>query len=411
VTLVDRNNYHLFQPLLYQVATASLSAGDIASPIRSILSRAPRVRTLLGEVTSIDLSNRRVLLNQGELNYDYLIVAAGSSTSYFGHDQWQEVAPTLKTLDDALAMRARILNAFEQAERTTDEAIRQALLTCCCNWRWPNRCGNGWRDCGYRASHLEARFPLHRPGTSAHCAGGSGAPRAGHISRRLVRQRRAATATIGRRSAHRSTRHRDHIEFVQVGEEKIATRNALWTAGVVASPLANALGVPLVRGKVPVEPELNVPVTRKLTWWATWRISVMKRASHCRRGASRHAAGPRRCGKYLAHGAATAAPSISLQAQTTYGHHWPFVSCRRYERASRRGPFRLADLVAGAPVFLIGFDNRMLVLVSWMWSYFTHQRGVRLITGAARRDQTPRSEKSIPALEMASLPNQTMNLG
>jgi NADH dehydrogenase len=96
VTLVDRNNYHLFQPLLYQVATASLSAGDIASPIRSILSRAPRVRTLLGEVTSIDLPNRRVLLNEGELNYDYLIVAAGSSTSYFGHDHWQEVAPTLK---------------------------------------------------------------------------------------------------------------------------------------------------------------------------------------------------------------------------------------------------------------------------------------------------------------------------
>ena len=130
ITLVDRENYHLFQPLLYQVATAALSPGDIAEPIRSILRKYRNVRVLMGEVARVDLAGRRVVLADGdELSYDYVIVATGARHSYFGHDEWEPLAPGLKTLEDALEIRRRILYAFERAEREDDPAEQQAWLT------------------------------------------------------------------------------------------------------------------------------------------------------------------------------------------------------------------------------------------------------------------------------------------
>src|SRR6266508_3564203 len=129
VTVVDRHNYHLFQPLLYQVATAGLSPGEIASPIRAILRKHPNVHVVLAEVTSIDLAGKRVVLADGDVSYDYLIVAAGATDTYFGHDEWSPVAPGLKSIDDALEVRRRILSAYEAAERESDEALRRALLT------------------------------------------------------------------------------------------------------------------------------------------------------------------------------------------------------------------------------------------------------------------------------------------
>src|SRR4030095_9595079 len=260
VTLVDRRNHHLFQPLLYQVATATLSPGDIASPIRWILRYARNTRVWLGDVRAIDLANRRIMLEDGALiEYDYLIVATGTSHTYFGHDEWAPYAPGLKTLEDALAIRRRILVAFEQAERETDPARQQRFLT----------------------------FLLVG-------GGATGAELAGTLAE-IARQTRAEFRNIDTRTtrivlieagptilpsfapalrdAARRSLSRLHVEVrentrvtavdaagVMLGAEHLEAGTVLWTAGVAASPITATLGVPLDRaGRVVVERDLSVP--------------------------------------------------------------------------------------------------------------------------------------------------------
>src|SRR5947207_5796046 len=260
VTVLDRHNHHLFQPLLYQVATATLSPGDIASPIRWILRKARNTRVLLGEVRAIDLTARHVTLEDGSLiEYDFLIVATGTSHTYFGHDDWAPYAPGLKTLEDALAIRRRILVAFELAERETDPARQQRLLTFVLVGGGPTgvelagtlaeiarQTRSEFRNIDTRAT----RIVLVEAGPTILA---SFAPKLREAARRSLDRLRVEirenTSVTG-----------VDASGVTFGSERLDAGTILWTAGVAASPVTATLGVPRDRaGRVVVERDRSVP--------------------------------------------------------------------------------------------------------------------------------------------------------
>ena len=260
VTVVDRHNHHLFQPLLYQVATATLSPGDIASPIRWILRYSRNTRVWLGDVRSIDLRIRRIMLGDGALiAYDYLIVATGTSHTYFGHDEWAPYAPGLKTLEDALAIRRRILVAFEQAERETDPARQQRFLTFLLVGGGPT----GVELAGTLAEiarQTRAEFRNIDTRTTRIVLIEAGPTILPSFAPAL---RDAARRSLAR--LHVEVRENTRVTAVDaggvmLGAERLDAGTVLWTAGVAASPITTTLEVPLDRaGRVIVEPDLSVP--------------------------------------------------------------------------------------------------------------------------------------------------------
>ena len=247
VTLIDRHNYHLFQPLLYQVATAALNPSDIAAPIRSVLRHQRNVNVVLGVANAIDIENRVVKLADGEVPYDYLIVATGATHSYFNHPEWETVAPGLKTIDDALEIRRRVLLAFEEAERQTDPELQQALLTFVI-------VGAGATGVELAGALTEiARKTMIRDfrrinPSSARVILIEGRDRVlptypAALSDKARRQLVGLGVEVLTRA--QVTRVTDHA--VEIGDQHIATRTVLWAAGVQASPLAKSLGCPLDR--------------------------------------------------------------------------------------------------------------------------------------------------------------------
>jgi NADH dehydrogenase len=383
VTLLDRQNYHLFQPLLYQVAAAALSPGDVAEPIRAILRKHPNVRVLLGDVTAVDPERGRVRLAEGqEVGYDYLILAAGARHSYFGHDEWEPLAPGLKTVEDALEIRRRILLAFELAEQEENPTARQALLTFVVVGGGPTgvelagsiaeiACCTVARD--FRAiDPTQARvilleggpriLPAYPPDLSAS---------AERALRKLgvdVRTNAMVTAITP--------------EAVHVGEERIAARTALWAAGMAASPLGRSLGVPLDRaGRVLVEPDLTVPGYPEV-----YAIGDLASFSH------QHGRPLPGVAQVAIQQGKAAAGNVwrSVQGQPRrpfrYADPGNMATIGRAAAVAELGPLHLTGLVAWlAWAFvhiynLIGFDNRALVLLQWAWSYATYRRGARLIT-------------------------------
>jgi NADH dehydrogenase len=383
VTLIDRDNYHLFQPLLYQVATAALSPGDIAEPLRAILRKHRNVRVWLEEVTAIDPANRRVTMTGGTVSYDYLILATGARHAYFGHDDWEPLAPGLKTLEDALEIRRRVLSAFEAAEREPDPAVRQALLTFVVIGGGPTGVELAGAIAEIRRHTVARDFRAIDP-TRARVLLLEGSPRvlppfpedlsarAAQALRRLGVEVRTGALVTGVTP-----------EAVYVGDEAIPTRTALWAAGVAASPLGTSLGVPLDRGgRVLVEPDLTVPGHPEV-----YVIGDLAAFTH-------------RGDKPLP----GVAPVAIQQGNAAADNIWRTIQGRP------RRPFRyvdkgnLATIGRGAAVadmggrvrlwglpawlawlfvhilYLIGFENRLLVLFQWAWSYFTYERGARLIT-------------------------------
>ena len=273
ITLIDRHNHHVFQPLLYQVATAGLSPGDIAAPIRWVLRHQKNVRVLLAEATAVDLAARRVDLDRGQsLTYDYLIIAAGAGSSYFGHDDWAPYAPSLKTLDDALRIRARMLAAYEEAERTQDPAERERLLTFVL-------VGGGATGVEMAGAIAEiARQTLADEFRMIHTAEArvilveAGPTILGAFPERLRSAARASLARLGVRVRERTAVTRIEPGKVWLGDDVIEAGTILWTAGVTASSLGATLGVPLDRaGRVLVEPDLSCRAIPKLSSSATWR--------------------------------------------------------------------------------------------------------------------------------------------
>jgi NADH dehydrogenase len=391
VTLLDRHNYHLFQPLLYQVATAALSPGDIASPIRWIFRHAQNVRVLLGEAASIDTDQKVVSLSDGgTLQYDFLIVAAGSSHSYFGHDEWAASAPGLKTLEDALAIRRRVLLAFERAERETDRARQQELLT----------------------------FVLVGGGPTGVELAGTLAEISRHTLRHEFRNVDPAQARVilveagptvlpsfpeNLRDAARRSLQRLRVEVreqtrvtgvdahgVTLGADRIAAGTVLWTAGVAASPLMRSLGVPLDRaGRVVVHPDLSIPGHPD--------VFVVGDAAAMTDDAGNSLPG---VAQVAMQGATHAAHAILRRVdgraagRFVYRDKGSMAIVGRGAAIADLGWIRFAGLPAWLAwlflhiVMLVGFRNRIVVLVEWAIAYLTLQRSIRLITGSDRSDRS-----------------------
>jgi NADH dehydrogenase len=383
VTLVDRRNHHVFQPLLYQVATAALSPGDIASPIRWILRRQHNVEVVLADVLAIDPAARRLTLADGVLDYDFLIVAAGATDAYFGHDEWRALAPGLKTLEDALDIRRRVLMAFERAEREPDDARRLALLTFVVIGGGPTGVEMAGALAEISRQSLARDFRHFDPSSARVLLLEAGPSVLATFPAPLQEAARRDLVRLGVDVRTGQPVTSVTAGGVQVGVERIAAETVVWAAGVAASPLGATLGAPLDRaGRVRIEPNLTIPghpnvfVIGDLASLNGTNGKPLPGVAQVAIQMGRHAA-------------------VNIQRAT---EHQPYAAFSYHDlgnmatigRASAVADFgwlQLKGLVAWiAWVFvhilnLIGFRNRLVVFVQWVWAYFSYQRSVRLITG------------------------------
>lgn len=382
VTLVDRRNHHLFQPLLYQVATAALSPGDIAAPIRNVLARQANVEVLLAEVARIRVGAREVELADGaRLGYDALVLATGASHSYFGHDAWAPVAPGLKTLEDALEIRRRILTAFERAERTDDPALRAALLTFVVVGGGPTGVELAGALAEIARHTLAADFRRIDP-ASSRVVLLEALPRVlPAYSEALSEAARRQLEGIGvevRTGAQVTAIDGDGVE---VGGASIPARTVLWGAGVAASPLGRTLGAPLDRsGRVEVRPDLSIPGHPEVFVAGDLARAVQDGAPVPGLAPAAIQAGRRaaRNALLLVHGRPT--------NPFRYRDRGTLSTLGRAAAVGTVKGVEVTGLVAwlawlGVHIaYLIGFRNRVAVLLEWGWSYATFKRGARLIT-------------------------------
>ncbi|MCU1383363.1 MAG: dehydrogenase [Acidobacteria bacterium] len=391
VTLLDRHNYHLFQPLLYQVATASLSPADVASPIRWILRHQKNVEVLLADVAGIDPAARRVVLAAGaSIRYDYLVLASGAAHAYFGHPEWEPRAPGLKTLDDALEMRRRVLVAFETAERETDAAAQRRLLTFVIVGAGPTGVELAGALAEIARQSLREDFRRIQP-QSARILLLEGGP---HVLApfaeplRVAARRSLERLGVEVRTGAIVTQVDD--DGVAIGTERISAATVLWAAGVAASPIAKSLGVPLDRaGRVAPEPTLALAAYPEI-------FVVGDLCAFVENGM-----------------ALPGVAQVAMQQGTRAGSN-----IRRAAAGQPLEPFHykdygiMATIGRGAAVgdvfglkisgffawlfwiflhifWLIGFRNRIVVMTEWGWAYFTHQRRARLITGGVTASPGP----------------------
>ncbi|MEO5961398.1 MAG: NAD(P)/FAD-dependent oxidoreductase [Opitutaceae bacterium] len=388
ITLIDRQNHHLFQPLLYQVATAGLSAVDIAQPVRAIFSDRRNFRAIMSEVREFDLPGRRVRHEHGELPYDYLVVAAGGVTSYFGHPEWEQFAPGLKSLDDALRIRRLILSSFEQAELETDAGKRDALMTIVVVGGGPTGVELAGAFAELTRRVLRKDFD-HIDPTKARVILIEGSD---HIL--------SPFPPVLRESAKRQLEKlgvevhlNQRVESIQAGElvasgQRIRAANIIWGAGVGGAPLAKKLGVELDRGgRVKVLPDCSVPGSPEV--FALGDIASLQDANGVvvpgvAQGAmqmGRHVAnlvGRELRGEKLAPVGRAAFAYRDKGSMATIGRS---AAVAQIKTLSLSGfPAWIAWLAVHL-MFLVGFRNKISVLMQWTYSYFTYWRGARIITG------------------------------
>ncbi|MBC7656319.1 MAG: NAD(P)/FAD-dependent oxidoreductase [Frankiaceae bacterium] len=388
ITLVDRTNHHLFQPLLYQVATAGLSAPDIAAPLRHILRSQDNATVLLGDCDAIDVAGREVGLGGQRLGYDYLIVATGAAHAYFGHDEWAPNAPGLKTLDDALAIRRKILSAFEAAEREDDEATRRA---------WLNFVVIGGGPTGVELAGTLAEIARH---TLRHefrrCDPRSAQVHLLEAGPRVLSAMPESLSASARRQLERLgviVHVGDAVTAidplgVDVAGQRIACRTVLWAAGVAASPLGRELAAERDRaGRVRVLPDLSLPGQPNVFVIGDLASAVQAN------GAPVPGIAPaaKQMGR---HPAAMVRASVAGRATSPfrYRDYGNLATIGRMAAVVHFGPLKLSGLLAwwfwltAHLFFLIGFRSRLVVLVDWAWSYFSYQRSARIILGQDRDD-------------------------
>lgn len=382
VTLVDRHNHHLFQPLLYQVATATLSPSDIASPLRGILGRHG-ISVLLAEATGVDLQGKRLLLADGELKYDYLLLATGATHSYFGHDEWARYTMGLKTIEDAVEIRRRVLLAFELAEREPDPVRRRELLT----FVIIGAGATGVEMAGALAEishHALVRDFQNIDPSQARILLLEGAP---HVlptyTEDLSLKARRSLEKLGV-EVRTSTRVTNIDETsVYIGEERIPARTMIWAAGVAASPVARSLGVELDRaGRVPVTPELTLPGRNDI--FVIGDLALFKQDGQPIPGVAPAAM---QGGK---HAASNILRQMEGKPMEPFSY-WDRGTFAVIGRGSAVGValqrFRMAGFMAWLAwlfvhiLFLIGFRSKVAVLVNWAYSYVAFRRSARIITG------------------------------
>jgi NADH:ubiquinone reductase (H+-translocating) len=383
VTLLDRRNHHVFQPLLYQVATAALSPGDIASPIRWILRRQPNVEVLLADAVGVEVARRRVALTDGEVEYDYLIVAAGATHAYFGHDEWRPIAPGLKSLENALEIRRRVLLAFERAEREPDPNRRAALLTFVVIGGGPTGVEMAGALAEISRQSLARNFRHFDPG-SARILLLEGGP---HLLAAFPDSLRAfALADLQRLGVAvrlNSIVSRVSPGVVTAGAESIEAETVVWAAGVAASPIGRSLQAPLDRaGRVRVQPDLTIPGHPE--------VFVIGDLASLDDEKGRPLPGVAQVAIQMGqHAVKNILRSIERQPLRAFEYKdlGNMATIGRASAIADFGSFKLTGSIAWlAWLFvhllnLIGFRNRLVVLVQWAWAYFSYQRAVRLITG------------------------------
>lgn len=399
ITLVDRKNHHTFQPLLYQVATAGLSPAEIAAPIREILARHENVEVLLGEVLAFNLEKRIVKLHGFELSYDYLVVAAGASHAYFGHDEWEALAPGLKTIEDALEMRRRVLLAFELAERQAAVTGRHPPLSFVVVGGGPT----GVELAGTlaeiaRMSLVEdfrnidpkrTRIVLLEAGPSLLSAYPD------DLRQSAKRQLERLGVEVRLNAAVTDVRAGE----ISVGQEVMPATVVLWAAGVAASPLGLALGGPVDRaGRVLVEPDLSLPQHPEV--FVIGDLASLMRAD----GQQLPGVAPvaMQQGRFVAQ---QIAADLAGHGRTPF-HYLDKGSLATIGRAAavaQFGKIHISGFLAWLSwlfihiFFLIGFRNRLIVMIQWAWSYLTYDRSARLITGNARTIAVSSLESAEPA--------------
>ena len=401
VTLVDRTNHHLFQPLLYQVATAGLSAPDIAQPIRSILADVPRLQIVLDEAQDFDLANRKVACRQNTFEYDYLLLALGSVTSYFGHDAWKEHALGLKTIDDALRIRDRILLAFEKAENTSDPKEQQRLMTIVIVGGGPTGVELAGA-CSELAQHVLAHdFDRINP-TQTRIILVEGSPVIlNHLPDDLAHSAQQQLEKLGVQVLT-STRVKD----IRKGEVQldngstIQAETILWGAGVMANPLTKKLGVPLDRGgRIIVNPDLSVP--GHLEVFAIGDIATVpykdgKPVPWVSPAAMQMAKHVARIIEDELEPIGRGVPAPSSQAERPAFKYWDkgtMATIGRSAAVALIGKVKLTGYIAWLAwlfihlIFLVGLRSKLIVLFNWTYSYFTYKRGARIIVAADTHDK------------------------
>jgi NADH dehydrogenase len=384
VTIVDKRNHHVFQPLLYQVAMAALSPGDIASPIRWILRHQKNVEVLLGEVDRIEVGRRVAHLADGaDIPYDYLIVAAGATHAYFGHDDWRPHAPGLKTLEDALEIRRRVLLAFERAEREADLARREAELTFVVIGGGPTGVEMAGALAEMARLSLAKDFRHFNPGSAKIVLLEGGGAVLANFPEPLRDAARRDLVRLGVDVRTGAAVTRVTPGVVEIGDTKIAAETVIWAAGVAASPIGASLGVPVDRaGRVLVRPDLTIPGHPE--------VFVIGDLASLAGPSGRPLPGVAQVAMQMGvHAASNIVRSVEGQPMR------PF----QYRNLGDMATIGRASAVADLPVMqlqglvgwlawlfvhifnLIGFRNRLVVMVQWAWSYFSYQRAIRLITG------------------------------
>jgi NADH dehydrogenase len=382
VTVLDRHNYHVFQPLLYQVATAALSPGDIASPIRWILRRQKNVQVLLAEARAIDTAARLVVTDREPVPYDYLIVATGATHAYFGHPDWEQWAPGLKTLDDALDMRRRVLLAFEAAERESDPEAQRRLLTFVIVGGGPTGVELAGALGEIARQTLRDDFRRIRPESARIVLLEGSQQLLGTFPDKLQKAARASLERLGVEVHTGSAVTGIDREGVTVGNTRIVARTVIWAAGVAASPLASSLGVPLDRaGRVAAEATLRVPGHPEI--FVAGDVCSMQQAGKLLPGVAQVA---KQQGAHAARNIARAIAGEPLKP-FHYVNYGNVATIGRGSAVVDIGPIRASGWLAWVfwlflhIFWLIGFRNRVAVLGEWAWAYVTFQRRIRLITG------------------------------
>jgi NADH:ubiquinone reductase (H+-translocating) len=391
VAVVDRTNHHLFQPLLYQVATAGLSAPEIAQPIRSILARRPDVTVLLDQVVDIKLAERQVFLEQSVLPYDYLVVALGGCTSYFGHPEWEEFAPGLKTLDDALHIRSRVLLAFEKAENTAEPAEREALLTIVIVGGGPTGVELAGAFAELARTVLKRDFRRIDPAQARIILIEAAPAVLGHMPPDLAESARLQLEGLGVQ-VRTSTR----VSAIQQGEvrlvngEIIRAENILWAAGVSAMPLTGRLGAELDRsGRVKVKPDLSLPGHPEVFAIGDLAL-VLQDNGEPVPGVSPAAMQMAKHVARIIQDELDLGPGRAPRPPFKYWDRGTMATIGRSAAVAWIGRLRFSGLFAWLAwllvhlIFLIGFRNRLAVLLQWGYSYFAYKRGARIITGYSR---------------------------
>jgi NADH dehydrogenase FAD-containing subunit len=391
ITVIDRRNYHLFQPLLYQVATAALSPADIAWPIRSILSRQENARVLMGEVTGVDLQRREVTVDGaisdvGAIGFDYLVLATGSRGSYFGHDAWEAYAPSLKTIADATAIRRHILTAFERAETEPDTSKRARLLTFAVIGGGPTGVELAGALAELARKALARDFHAIDPASARIVLIEAGPRILAAFPERLSAYSKRTLEKLGVEVMTETTVSDCAADGVTLsGGERLPAANVLWAAGVAASPAGDWLGAPTDRaGRVTVGDTLEVPDAPN--------VFVI--------GDTAAVAGPdgeplpgtapvaKQEGRYVARVIRARLAGGAPPKPFRYKDFGLLATIGRRAAVIDAGWLRMKGWIAwwlwgfAHIFFLIGMRNRVLVMVQWLWNYLTFQRGARLITGA-----------------------------